>query len=159
MKLQNYLAGNWIEGDGDGTPLFNSVTGEVVATATTKGLDFATALQYGRDKGNVLRKMTFQERGLMLKALAMYLLERKERYYDISYKTGATRIDSWIDIEGGIGNLFANASLRRQFGNDSHYVDGEYAPLGKVRSTRAEYNVMLNMSLGALHSYGILSPR
>lgn len=131
MKLQNYIAGNWIEGDGDGSPLFNSVTGEVVASATTKGLDFKQALQYGREKGSALRKMTFQERGLMLKALAMYLLERKERYYEVSYKTGATRIDSWIDIEGGIGNLFANASLRRQFGDEPFYVDGDYAPLSK----------------------------
>ncbi|MBI1287813.1 MAG: hypothetical protein GC178_09560 [Flavobacteriales bacterium] len=65
MKLQNYIAGNWIEGDGDGSPLFNSVTGEMVATATTKGLDFEQALQYGREKGSALRKMTFQERGLM----------------------------------------------------------------------------------------------
>ncbi|MFT5021159.1 MAG: oxepin-CoA hydrolase/3-oxo-5,6-dehydrosuberyl-CoA semialdehyde dehydrogenase, partial [Polaribacter sp.] len=76
MKLQNYLAGNWIEGDGDGSPLFNSVTGEIVTHASTKGLDFKQALQYGRDSGEALRKMTFQERGLMLKALALYLMER-----------------------------------------------------------------------------------
>jgi len=131
MKLQNYVAGNWIEGDGEGSPLFNSVTGEVVATATTKGLDLKQALEYGRAHGSTLRKMTFQERGQMLKALAMYLLERKEAYYQLSYKTGATRVDSWIDIEGGIGNLFANASLRRQFGDEPYYVDGEYAPLSK----------------------------
>ncbi|MGB0369578.1 MAG: hypothetical protein ACPGD8_09240, partial [Flavobacteriales bacterium] len=66
MKLQNYLAGNWIEGDGDGSPLFNSVTGEQIASATTKGLDFQSALAYGRKSGEALRKMTFQERGLML---------------------------------------------------------------------------------------------
>jgi len=131
MKLQNYVAGNWIEGDGEGSPLFNSVTGEVVATATTKGLDLKQALEYGRAHGSTLRKMTFQERGQMLKALAMYLLERKEAYYQLSYKTGATRVDSWIDIEGGIGNLFANASLRRQYGDEPYYVDGEYAPLSK----------------------------
>jgi oxepin-CoA hydrolase / 3-oxo-5,6-dehydrosuberyl-CoA semialdehyde dehydrogenase len=150
MKLQNYLAGTWIEGDGDGSPLFNSVTGEVIATATTKGLDFAAALQYGREKGSALRKMTFQERGLMLKALAMYLLERKERYYEVSYLTGATRIDSWIDIEGGIGNLFANASLRRQFGDESYYVDGEYAPLGK-NGTFIGHHIMVPKEGIAVH--------
>ncbi|MBL0044305.1 MAG: hypothetical protein IPP33_07865 [Flavobacteriales bacterium] len=47
----------------------------------------------------------------MLKALAQYLFDRKDKYYEISYRTGATKADSWVDIEGGIGNLFANASL------------------------------------------------
>jgi oxepin-CoA hydrolase/3-oxo-5,6-dehydrosuberyl-CoA semialdehyde dehydrogenase len=150
MKLENYLAGKWISGDGDGSPLFNSVTGEIVATATTKGLDFAAALAYGRKSGEALRKMTFQERGLMLKALAMYLLERKERYYEVSYRTGATRIDSWIDIEGGIGNLFANASLRRQFGDESYYVDGEYAPLGK-NGTFIGHHIMVPKEGVAVH--------
>jgi oxepin-CoA hydrolase/3-oxo-5,6-dehydrosuberyl-CoA semialdehyde dehydrogenase len=150
MKLQNYIAGKWIEGDGDGSPLFNSVTGEIVATATTKGLDFKQALQYGRDRGEALRKMTFQDRGLMLKALALHLLERKEKYYEVSYKTGATRIDSWIDIEGGIGNLFANASLRKQFGNSSHYVDGDYAPLGK-NGTFIGHHIMVPKEGVAVH--------
>ena len=117
-KLENYILGNWIAGDGEGKPLYNSVTGEVVATATTKGLDFTEILKYGRKTGSpALRKMTFQQRGNMLKKLALYLNKRKEQFYDISYKTGATRGDSWIDIEGGFGNLFANASLRKNFPN------------------------------------------
>jgi oxepin-CoA hydrolase/3-oxo-5,6-dehydrosuberyl-CoA semialdehyde dehydrogenase len=74
--------------------------------------------------GPPLRKMTFPERGRMLKALAMYLMDRKEEFYQISYKTGATKADSWVDIEGGIGNVFANASLRKQLGNMPFYVDG-----------------------------------
>jgi len=60
-----------------------------------------------------IRKMTFQERGNMIKSLAMHLTKRKEQFYEISYRTGATRVDSWIDIEGGFGNLYANASLRK----------------------------------------------
>jgi oxepin-CoA hydrolase/3-oxo-5,6-dehydrosuberyl-CoA semialdehyde dehydrogenase len=75
--------------------------------------------------------MTFQERGRMLKALALFLTEKKEKYYGVSAWTGATRVDSWIDIEGGIGNLFANASLRRQFPDLPYYVDGVAAPLSK----------------------------
>lgn len=131
-KLQNYVLGSWINGDGDGKPLYNAVTGDMIATATTKGLDFGDILKYGRNVGNPnLRKMTFQERGLMLKKLALYLFERKNRYYETSYKTGATKADSWIDIEGGIGNLFAYASLRRQFGNEPYYVDGEMAKISK----------------------------
>ena len=107
-------------------------TGEAIAYASSKGLDFGQMLDYGRTVGNpALRKMTFQERGQMIKALALFLHERRKSYYDISYKTGATKIDSWIDIEGGIGNLFANASLRRKFPDQPFYVDGDHAPLSK----------------------------
>src|SRR5690606_16168562 len=88
-------------------------------------------LQYGREKGDTLRKMTFQERGLMLKKLAMYLTKKKEAFYEISYQTGATRIDSWIDIEGGFGNLFANAALRKLFPNQSFHVEGEPIDLSR----------------------------
>lgn len=125
-KLGNYVLGSWIRGDGDGQILYNAVNGEAIATATTKGLDFASILQYARTQGSpVLRRMTFQERGLMLKALAIHLRNHLETFYAISYQTGATRADSWIDIEGGIGNLFANASLRRKFPDESFCLDGE----------------------------------
>lgn len=132
MKLENYILGKWITGDGDGQPLYHAVTGETIAAASTKGLNFADVLQYGRTKGgDALRKMTFQERGLMLRALALYLRNHLDKFYQISYQTGATKADSWIDIEGGIGNLFANASLRRKFPNESFALDGEGHMLGK----------------------------
>jgi oxepin-CoA hydrolase/3-oxo-5,6-dehydrosuberyl-CoA semialdehyde dehydrogenase len=132
MKLGNYVMGNWVEGDGDGAQLYNAVTGDVVATATAKGLDLPEVLKYGRDKGSrALRKMTFQERGNMLKKLALYLTKRKEQFYDVSYRTGATRADSWVDIEGGFGNLFANASLRKNFANQTYHVDGDAIDLSR----------------------------
>ncbi len=126
MKLENYITGNWITGDGEGQQLFNAVTGEPVAVSTTKGLDFKSILEYGRTVGNpALRKMTFHERGNMLKALALHLRDHLDKFYAISYKTGATKADSWVDIEGGIGNLFANASLRRKLSNETFVVDGD----------------------------------
>ncbi|MBK8885702.1 MAG: phenylacetic acid degradation bifunctional protein PaaZ [Saprospiraceae bacterium] len=132
MKLQNFALGRWIDGSGEGQPLYDASTGDLVATATSNGLDFGEMLEYGRKTGNKnLRKMTFQERGRMLKALAMFLLERKEKYYQISYKTGATKVDSWIDIEGGIGNLFANASLRRKLPDLPYYSEGDAIGLSK----------------------------
>jgi len=132
MKLENYIKGAWVTGDGEGQLLLDAVTGEPVAYATTEGLDFAGALEYGRTVGNpALRKLSFHERGRMLKALALYLMERKEKFYQISYRTGATRADSWIDIEGGIGNLFANASLRRKFPDLPYCTDGEPIGLSK----------------------------
>lgn len=125
-KLQNYITGKWITGDGDGQTLYNAVTGEAIASASTKGIDFKSIVEYGRKIGNpALRKMTFRERGTMLKALALHLREHLEKFYTISYQTGATRADSWVDIEGGIGNLFANASLRRKFPDESFCIDGE----------------------------------
>ena len=135
MKLQNYVLGNWIEGSKEGKALYNAISGEQIFTASSAGLDFGEILQYGRSKGSpALRKMTFQERGLMLKALALFLLKKKKSYYTLSWATGATKVDSWIDIEGGIGNLFANASLRRQFPDLPYYIDGEAIPLSKEGS-------------------------
>lgn len=132
MKLQNYVLGHWETGTGNGKELFNAITGDTVAIASSEGIDFGDVLNYARTVGGpALRKMTFHERGRMLKALAFYLSEKKEAYYEVSYHTGATRIDSWIDIEGGIGNLFAYSSLRRQFPNERFYVDGDTVKLSK----------------------------
>ena len=100
-KLENYIQGKWIEGEGDGKLLYNAITGDPIYIASTTGIDFGDMLNYGRvTGGEKLRKMTFQERGLMLKALAMYLRKNLDKYYQISYLTGATKIDSWVDIEG-----------------------------------------------------------
>jgi oxepin-CoA hydrolase/3-oxo-5,6-dehydrosuberyl-CoA semialdehyde dehydrogenase len=132
MKLHNLVAGKWVEGQGSGQPLYDASTGEQIALADTGGLDFAEMITYGRSVGNPnLRKRTFHERGRMLKALALYLMDRKEKYYEISYKTGATRADSWIDIEGGIGNLFANASLRRKLPDLPYFLEGDTVGLSK----------------------------
>ena len=133
VKTGNYIGGSWVAGDGDGQLLYNAVNGEIVGAASTRGIDFNAILDYGRKTGNpALRKMTFHERGRMLKALATHLFEKKEKFYEISYYTGATKADSWIDIEGGIGNLFSNASLRRRFPDLSYCTDGEPIPLSKT---------------------------
>ena len=151
MKLGNYITGKWIEGDGDGQQLYNAVNGEIIATATTKGLDFASILDYGRKTGSpALRKMTFQERGRMLKALALHLLQHKENFYQLSYKTGATRADSWVDIEGGIGNLFSNASLRRKLPDEIFALDGENIGLSKG-GTFAAQHILLPKEGVAIH--------
>lgn len=130
--VENYAMGQWIKGKSDGQMLYHAINGKEIAVASSEGLDFGEMMDYARTVGGpALRKMTFQERGLMLKRLALHLLERKEEFYTISWATGATRTDSWVDIEGGIGNLFANASLRRQFGDESFYIEGETHKLSK----------------------------
>lgn len=135
VTVDNYILGRWVTGDGDGQALYNAVTGNVISKASTKGLDFASILQYARTRGNpALRKMSFHERGLMLRALALYLREHLDEFYRVSYQTGATKADSWVDIEGGIGNLFSYASLRRKFPDTPYCLDGEHHPLGKANT-------------------------
>ncbi len=149
--FQNYILGNWITGDGVETQLFHAVTNAELGSVSSAGIDYEQVLDYGRRTGGrALRKMTFQERGRMLKALALFLMERKDRYYEVSSWTGATKVDSWIDIEGGIGNLFANASLRKQFPDLPYYVDGSAAPLSK-NGTFIGHHIMVPKEGVAVH--------
>ena len=131
-KLGNLVLDKWVEGDGPGTTLYNAINGEAIASTSSDGIDIASMYDFARGEGgHALRKMTFQERGLMLKALALHLHSIKDKFYSVSWSTGATKIDSWIDIEGGIGNLFTNASLRRRLPNTPFAVDGDFIPLSK----------------------------
>ena len=151
QRYQSYALGQWFDGEGVEANLYNAITGDKIGEISSQGLDYSAMLEYGRKSGGrVLRKMTFQERGRMLKALAMHLLANKEKYYQVSAWTGATRVDSWIDIEGGIGNLFANASLRRQFPDLPYYVDGVAAPLSK-NGTFIGHHIMVPKEGVAVH--------
>lgn len=150
-QLKNYAEGKWITAKSEGDKLYNAITGDVIYTASSEGLDFGAMMDYARKIGGpALRKLTFHQRGRMLKALAMHLMEKKENFYKISAHTGATRIDSWVDIEGGIGNLFANASLRRQFPDERFYVDGEVAKLSK-NNTFIGHHIMVPREGVAVH--------
>ncbi len=133
MKLGNYALGQWIEGTGKTADLIHAVTGEKIGEASSGGLDFAAMTDYARRVGGpAMRKLTFHQRAALLKALAQYLMERKEQYYALSSATGATRSDSWVDIEGGIGTLFAYSSRgRREFPNETFHVEGPVEPLSK----------------------------
>ncbi len=133
MMLQNYAQGQWVEGTGKSSTLLHAVTGEPVAEASSGGLDFQGMAAYARTVGGPkLRAMTFHERAAALKAMAKYLMERKDAFYAISAQTGATKTDSWIDIDGGVGTFFAYSSRgRREFPNETFYVDGPTEPLSK----------------------------
>ncbi|MCC6754056.1 MAG: phenylacetic acid degradation bifunctional protein PaaZ [Saprospiraceae bacterium] len=132
ISLKNYAMGSWIEGSGSGQELVSAIDGRYIAHASSEGLDFQAMLAFARKEGGpALRKLSFQERGRMLKALALYLSERKEAYYPVSFLTGATRADSWVDIDGGIGTLFAYSSLRRKLPAQPYIMEGETAPLSK----------------------------
>jgi oxepin-CoA hydrolase/3-oxo-5,6-dehydrosuberyl-CoA semialdehyde dehydrogenase len=115
------------------TRLVNAVTGESVGETSSGGLDFKAMADFARSVGGpALRAMTFHARARMLKGVAKYLMERKESFYTLSAATGATRADSWIDIEGGIGTFFAYASrARREFPDETFYVEGPPEGLSK----------------------------
>jgi oxepin-CoA hydrolase/3-oxo-5,6-dehydrosuberyl-CoA semialdehyde dehydrogenase len=132
-KLGNLVANQWVEGDGDGNILTSAVTGEPVAAITSNGLDFKAILDYAKSVGGPnLRKLTFHERGDMLKALAIYLNEIKQEVYALSTQTGATRKDSWPDIDGGISTMFVFSSKgRREMPNDHVYLDGGVEQLSR----------------------------
>src|SRR5688572_8409261 len=132
-RLENYGAGEWVRGTGKGADLFHAVTGEKIGEAWSEGLDFKAMVEYARNVGGpALRKMTFHERARMLKAMATYLNGRKEEFYAISAATGATKGDSWIDIDGGIGTMFVFASKgRREFPDETFYVDGPMEAISK----------------------------
>jgi oxepin-CoA hydrolase/3-oxo-5,6-dehydrosuberyl-CoA semialdehyde dehydrogenase len=132
-RLENYVCGEWVAGTGPATDLFHAVTGDKIAEATTSGIDYGAMVDYAKRVGGpALRRMTFHERALKLKALAQYLMARKDDFYAVSAATGATKADSWVDIEGGIGTLFAYASRgRREFPNERFYIDGPTEMLSK----------------------------
>jgi oxepin-CoA hydrolase/3-oxo-5,6-dehydrosuberyl-CoA semialdehyde dehydrogenase len=132
-RLKSFARGEWVEGTGRATDLIHAVTGDKIGEATSEGLDFKGMLEYARSVGNPnMRRLTFHERARMLKEMAKYLLERKDEFYKLSEATGATKTDSWVDIEGGIGTFFAYSSKgRREFPNETFYVDGNVEPLSK----------------------------
>ncbi|HEY5718115.1 MAG TPA: aldehyde dehydrogenase family protein, partial [Motiliproteus sp.] len=125
MKVASYVNGQWYHASAAGSELFNAVNGERIGEVSSAGIDFAEVVNYARRVGGpALRQLTFHERANRLKALAQHLMAEKESFYRVSAWTGATRVDSWIDIEGGIGTLFTYSSLvRREFPNETFLVE------------------------------------
>lgn len=140
-KLGNLVLDQWVEGAGDGKILTSAVSGAPLAAISSDGLDFAGILQHARKVGGTnLRKLTFHERGDMLKALAQYLMEHKKEFYALSTETGATRADSWVDIDGGISTLFVFSSkARREMPNDHVYLDGPPERISKNGTFTAQH--------------------
>jgi oxepin-CoA hydrolase/3-oxo-5,6-dehydrosuberyl-CoA semialdehyde dehydrogenase len=134
LSLQSFAAGKWTAPAGSLKRLKSAVTGEAMAELGSAGLDFGAMAEHARTVGGpALRKLTFHERAARLKALAQYLNERRDPLYELSYDTGATKSDSMIDIDGGIGTLFVYASKgRRELPDDVLAIDGAIEQLGKT---------------------------
>jgi len=136
LNIQSFVIGEWVSGDCEGQNVFNAINGEPIGEVSTSGIDFQSVINYARDKGQAgLQNLTFHERADKLKALAKYLTDQKEKLYDISALTGATRIDSWVDIEGGTGTLFAYSSLtKNELPNKKILLEGGVEGLSKEGS-------------------------
>ncbi len=130
--LQSFIGGRWL-GQQAQTPLHSALDNKLIYHTHAEKIDFAEAVHYARKTGvPALMKLDFQQRAQRLKALALYLMERKEELYEISHLTGATRPDSWVDVEGGIGTLFAYASIGgRELPSSNVLHEGPAMPLGK----------------------------
>jgi oxepin-CoA hydrolase / 3-oxo-5,6-dehydrosuberyl-CoA semialdehyde dehydrogenase len=133
MELRSFIAGRWQAGHGAGVALRDATTGEVIASASADGMDMRAALEHAREVGGPnLRRLTFHERAALLKSLARFLGEHKDEFYALSYATGATKGDSWIDIDGGISTLFVYASKgARELPDSQLYIDGGVEGLSK----------------------------
>ncbi len=152
QQLTSYLAGQWVMGRGKERTINHAISGEALYQVTSEGLDMAQARHFAIESGGAaLRALTFVQRAAMLKAVAKHLLANKETFYEISAQTGATRADSWVDIEGGIGTLFAYAGMgNRELPDDVLWPEDEMIPLSKQGGFAARH-VLTSKSGVALH--------
>ncbi|HET9398036.1 MAG TPA: phenylacetic acid degradation bifunctional protein PaaZ, partial [Sphingomicrobium sp.] len=136
LKLLNYAFDRWAPGDGALAEISSAIDGSPIALTGSGGLDFEGMLRHARQVGGpALRKLTFHERARIIKGLGLAIMARKEELYELSYQTGATRKDGWIDIEGGAGTLFSFSSKGRRELPDAHVLlDGAVEPLSKSGS-------------------------
>lgn len=152
LTLQNFAEGKWIAGSGGLAELRSAIDGEVVALTSSQGIDFGAMTRFAREKGGpALRALTFHERARMLKALAEALTAKKDALYELSYNTGATKADSWIDIDGGIGTFAVyQGKGRRELPNDRILIDGDIEGLSR-NGTFQGLHVYTSMQGVAVH--------
>ncbi len=152
IKVESFAEGRWHSSSADGKIVRHAVTGEDYASVSSDGLDFVAMLDYARSVGGpALRKMTFHERALMLKAVAKYLMERKREFYTTSFVTGATKRDAWIDIDGGISTFFVYSSKgRRELPNETYFLDGDLERLSRG-GTFAGHHLCVPLEGVAIH--------
>ena len=140
-RIGSYACGEWVHGVGKGKVLLNASTGAPISSIDSTGLNFKDMLSYARSSGgSQLRDMSFHQRALLLKSLGQALMADKESFYEYSTATGATRTDSWIDIDGGISTLLSYGSKgRRELPNTRLLVDGDPEPLSKDSTFSAQH--------------------
>lgn len=149
--LSSLVLGGEHSAQNDLRTVYHAISGEAIYQVSSHGIDMHNVVQYAKQKGAAIAHWTFHQRANALKQVAQYLLERKEDYYRLAAATGCTRKDAWIDIEGGIGTLFAYSSLvRRELSDETALVEDAWIPLSKQGSFGAKH--ILNPKAGvAVH--------
>ncbi len=153
MNLQSYVCGAWHSGRDGGVAMRDATTGEVIAHASSTGIDFAAVLD-ARPRGGRTRtaRDDISQRAGLLRAMAKHLTELKEEFYALSYRTGATKNDSLIDIDGGIGTVFVFAGKgSRELPNARVYVDGDVEALSKGGSFVGQHILRVARGRGGAH--------
>lgn len=138
--LSSLVLGGEHSAQNDLRTVYHAISGEAIYQVSSHGIDMHNIVQYAKQKGAAIAHWTFHQRANALKQVAQYLLERKEDYYRLAAATGCTRKDAWIDIEGGIGTLFAYSSLvRRELSDETALVEDAWIPLSKQGSFGAKH--------------------
>lgn len=138
--LSSLVLGREHNAQSDLRTVYHAISGEAIYQVSSHGIDMHNVVQYAKQKGAAIASWTFHQRANALKQVAQYLLERKEDYYRLAAATGCTRKDAWIDIEGGIGTLFAYSSLvRRELSDETALVEDAWIPLSKQGSFGAKH--------------------
>jgi oxepin-CoA hydrolase/3-oxo-5,6-dehydrosuberyl-CoA semialdehyde dehydrogenase len=152
LSLKSYALDRWTGGAGAETRIASAVTGEPVAAFAPAPLDFRAMAGHARAIGGPnLRKLTFLERAAIVKALGQAIMDRKEELYALNFRTGATRKDGWIDIEGGAGTLFAMASkAKRELPDDVILIDGAVEQISREGTFVAQH-VMTSLKGVGVH--------
>ena len=152
MKSKSYACGSWVEGDPRGAEVRDAVNGKFICNVSSAGLDFQKMVEHGRFIGHAsLAAMTIHERANAVKNVAKHLLTKKDYFYKISSQTGATKTDSWIDIDGGLATMFSYSGIaRREFANETFIVEGPPEPLS-VNGTFAARHILTSKKGVSVH--------
>ena len=139
-SLASLVYGQEYTAQADLRTVYHAISGEAVYQVGSQGIDIQAVVKYAKQKGATIATWTFHQRANALKQVAQYLMERKEDFYELAKATGCTRKDAWIDIEGGIGTLYAYSSLvRRELSDETAWVEDAWIPLSKQGSFGAKH--------------------
>lgn len=150
--LKSYVNDQWFEPTTGFKEILSAIDGSVVAKISSAGINFAKVLDHARQVGGKnLRKMTFHQRADMLKKIALHLDANKDRLYQLAFQTGATKRDSWPDIDGGIITLFAYASrARKELPDETFVVEGGPERLSKNQTFSGQH-ILTSRQGAAIH--------
>lgn len=139
-SLASLVYGQEYTAQADLRTVYHAISGEAVYQVGSQGIDTQAVVKYAKQKGAAIATWTFHQRANALKQVAQYLMERKEDFYELAKATGCTRKDAWIDIEGGIGTLYAYSSLVcRELSDETAWVEDAWIPLSKQGNFGAKH--------------------